>query len=329
MAANIISDIKNNKEEDTINPLYKDEISIVFSTDAKFMPYLLVSIKSLVENISPDNKYVLYILHSEIPDKYKNLLSKICTKNVNIRYVNINKYMSLYKESLFYVPAHLALPTYFRFFIPIIFKNFEKVLYCDCDLVFLADIAKLYEEDMNGYVIGAIHDAEVICQLNNNERIEYYYKFLKLNEPYNYFQCGVLLFHVQNAINHDFTKKCIETLDRLKTPRYADQCILNVVCERHVKFIDSAWNVENCVIISRSKKELEMMFCGKEFFNGLKHPKIMHFAGNKKPWEHVFTPNAYYFWKYAAKVPSFWEIIKNLLYKNMLRIILLLKVSRY
>ena len=49
----------------------------------------------------------------------------------------------------------------------------------------------------------------------------------------------------------------------------------------------------------------------EEYNKGFKHPKMVHFTGNIKPWKSLQTPKAYLFWKYAIRTPVFWKLIKE------------------
>ena len=49
----------------TVSPAFdKNNIPVVFATDNNFVPYLGVTIKSLVENSSEENNYDIVILYS-------------------------------------------------------------------------------------------------------------------------------------------------------------------------------------------------------------------------------------------------------------------------
>ena len=49
----------------------------------------------------------------------------------------------------FFIHRHFSVEAYYRIFIPRIFKNFNKILYLDTDIIILDDIANLYNSNTN------------------------------------------------------------------------------------------------------------------------------------------------------------------------------------
>lgn len=289
----------------------RNEISVVMASDDNFAPYLGVTIKSIIENSSQNTDYTIYILDGGISKINKKLLNNIQTHNVKIRFININSYMQNSDKDIFYTYGHFKIATYFRFFIPIIFKNFEKVIYCDCDGIFKDDIAKLNNIDIKNYLLGAVSDTYVNFLLTKPEMYSYFKDTLKLQKPENYFQAGVLILNIKELCKNDFTNKCIEALELIKKPKYLDQCVLNSVCQGKVFFLDGSWNVESPVMnnVNNSKKDEKLPdeLC-ETFLKAYNNPKYIHFCGSRKPWNTPDMHNSEKFWEYA-KMTDFYEKI--------------------
>ena len=290
-----------------------NEIPVVMSCDDNYAPYLGVTIKSLIENSSANNEYTVYVLDGGLKESTKKKLNKLETKNVKIKYVDVERYFEDIDKNIFYLCDHFSISAYYRFFIPQIFKNFEKVIYCDCDAVFLADVAELYNTDIGDKILGVAHDTEAIMQVHSNKNDKYYSEFLKLKNPYNYFQSGMLLMNINKMKEINFTKQCLDKLRELKTPRYVDQCVMNSAFEDQVYFLDNDWNVENHIMVfNRNVYNLAPYQTAVNYYTGLENPKYLHFSGWLKPWKDPSTYNADLFWEYAKKTPFYEEII----YKN-------------
>ncbi|MBR6098460.1 glycosyltransferase family 8 protein [bacterium] len=289
-----------------------DEISIIISSDDNYAPYVGVTVQSIIENSSKNLPYTIYILDGDISKTNKKLLNKIQTHNVKITYIDMKSYMKNINLSLFYIYNHFKLASYFRFFIPIIFKNFEKIIYCDCDGIFKDNIAKLNDIDMKEYWIGAVKDTYVNILLKNPEMFPYFKNTLNLQNPENYFQAGLLIMNIKELIKHNFTNKCIKTLKILQKPKYVDQCILNSVCQNNVLFLDNSWNVESPVIrdINKNRDTLPEEFC-ETYLNAYNNPKFIHYCGPKKPWNTQKTYNSEKFWEYARRTPFFSKTKKS------------------
>ena len=297
----------------------KNNIPIVFSADSNYIKYLIVTIKSLICNSSKDYNYDIYILGENISDKYKQKALVQKKSNVNITFIDMKPILKNIDKSIFYVYDHLDIATYYRIFIPNLFKNFEKILYMDCDLIILDDVAKLYQKQLNDNFIAAVRDVIILYLINSNSKkhIDYFDNKLKLIDKNKYFQAGVMVFDIKKLLELDFENKCIEKLKEIKTPMYWDQCIMNKVLENKVEYINQIWNIQNqmSLYFNEYKKILPKNLLD-EYIKGLKKPKILHFSGRTKPWQNIFLKNAHKFWKYAIFSPVFIELLSDLLFEK-------------
>ena len=302
-----------------IHPKFQNGICICFASDNNYAPYLAVAIKSLIENANKDLFYEIYILNDNIETFNKNRILEMVNKNIYIRFIEINLYIKPNIKDKFYIFGHFSQSIYSRFFIPIIFKHFEKILYLDCDLIILDDIAKLYNLKFfeNEFLLAAHDTIMRLNTLKKDNSVEFWKNYLKnklkLKNIHNYFQSGVLLFNIESWIKYNYTEKCIDILTQIENPKYPDQDVLNSVCQDNVRFIDLNWNVEWCIPIYYSKEEIE--FFEKNiyrFYEVYDSPKIMHYCGHEKPWTNPNYPKANLWWKYARMTDFYEEII----YKN-------------
>lgn len=321
-----------------LKPRLDNEISVVFSADNNYLPYLGVAIQSLIEHSSKDNNYTLYILSEGLLEELKEKLSSLETENIKIQYVDIRAFFENLSDSMFYIHHHFSKAVYYRFFVPEIFSNFKKITYCDCDAVFLEDVANLYNIEIGENLIGAVFDTGARCNLYIGNDENYFSGTLGLKKPFNYVNTGVCIFNIAKCLEFNFTQKCLEKLKEIGKPRCVDQCIINIICEDKIKLIDMSWNVQNQIIMFYYK--LKQVLPQEEYstyLDNIKNPKFLHYTGCIKPWNCLGSYNAKYFWKYAIKTPFFGEIFtKNLgaiimtpsspyLYKNYLQMIFSVK----
>ena len=298
----ITVDIKNENPSD---------IPIVFATDNNYAPYLGVAIKSLVEHASKQNSYRIFVLNECLNSIIKNKLELLQTNNVKIYFIDISNYLKQHKDILF-IRDHFSLAIYNRLFIPIIFKNFEKIVYCDCDAVFLDDVANIYNIDIRGYMLGAVKDTEV-CREIYCEHDGYFTDTLKIDQPLNYFNSGILSMNIKLLKDCNFVENVLGILKGLNSPRFPDQDVLNIFCEGQVKFFDGSWNVENHLKIWRKNLINELPYpIYLKYEKNLREAKFLHYTGALKPWQDPCCYNAYIWWHYARMTPFYEEI----LYKN-------------
>lgn len=306
-----------------IQPKYEGEIPIILSSDNNYIPYLATTIQSIAKNASLEEKYSIYILHTDISKHSQTLIKSIANCNMNIKFVDVSTFFNEQDISIFHINNHFSVATYFRFYIPQIFKYFEKVIYCDCDAVFVDDIAKLYKINIQDKWLGATKDIGVFIetQKHSKEKTNYYKNILKLTYPENYFQAGLLIFNIKELIKNDFTNKCIKKLIDIKTPKYVDQCILNAVCENYVQYIDPKWNVQ-AYIPTSYPDFINFIHEDKNIYlETYKNPLYVHYSGVQKPWEIPDMFMGEYFWTYARQCPFYEKILyenasKFIVYKN-------------
>ena len=298
----------------TLTKRCADEFSIVMSVDNNYLPYLGVTVRSLIEHANKALNYTVYVLHTGILGQSQRRLRALETSFVKVRFIDVQTYLQTVDLKLFYLTDQFTVATYFRFFIPLIFTQFDKVLYCDCDAVFMDDAAKALQEPLGGYLMAAVRDFWVIGTGVLKE--DYWKNMLKLKDINQYFNGGFLVFNVAEMKRFNFTQKCLERLSEIKKPRFVDQCVLNSVCQGHVKFLSGGWNIQNqCQLDASFSKKLPREL-GVEYDEGLRDLKYLHFAGSVKPWLEPSLINADDFFKHARLTPFYEQIIYDAMRSN-------------
>ena len=309
------------KDTDIVKELYpknKDSICICFASNDYYSVFLGVTLKSLIENSNKNNYYEIYIFETEILERNKEKLLSMTTDNINIKFINVKKYIRNFNKIKFFVHRHFSIESYYRFFIPRIFKNFNKILYLDIDIIILDDIANLYNANTNNKMLSAVLDIVIINSIYNKEFAkkdmefsEYLSDILKLKNIYNYFQAGVLLFDIKKCIDFNLEEKCLEKLNEIKEPVNIDQCVLNSVCQENINFLDLSWNVEWILDIyyNDNLKNILPVKIYNEYIKAYNNLKIIHYCDIIKPWNSPYYQNANIWWKYARMTDFYEEII--------------------
>lgn len=300
------------RRENTVLPVYSVDhtINVVMSTNEKFVPMATTTIQSIIENVANGYNLDIVLLANGDYSSYSSILdlSYGVYKNVSIRFFDVG---SLIKDYKLKASEHITIETFYRFVIPDIFKLYKKVLYMDCDLICNYDISKLFETNINDYWIAAVKDPDFIGQLCiDKNNLLYSKEKLKLNNPFNYFQAGVLLLNIENLKKELNSKELLRECADNKY-RYLDQDVLNKYCEGHVLFLDMKWNtLIDCDnkrisgIIQHSPKNIY-----KEYIEARKSPCIVHYAGYQKPWNTYNCDMDNIFWKYARCTPFYEKLV--------------------
>lgn len=291
----------------------ENNTAIVLSADRGYLPYLGVTINSIIENSSAENNYDIVVLESDFTgeDKAELIMLAAGRSNVSIRFINVEARIKRLGKGLFFTFLHFSIATYYRFFISDIFCLYDKVLYLDCDLVVNRDVAELYTQNLDGYLAAACHDFGMIIQYRQAKDKSYWNEVLGLKDINDYFQAGVMLFNINEMKRFCLQEKLWDKLREVKKPRTVDQDILNAVCQGRVKYLDLAWNYTwNIDFAGMSDVVNFLPYClFDEYERARKQPFIVHYASNNKPWYRGEGMLSAMFWKYARKTPFYERIL--------------------
>lgn len=267
------------------------DINICFSSDNNYCQHLGVTIASILKNSKHSDNYNFFIMDGGISAKNKNrieALKKI--KNFNIYYIQMDNSDFANCPMTNYV-NYITLPTYYRFKIPSLFPNIEKILYMDCDMVVNDDISKIFEIDIDNYYLAAIPEVFNHC---HKERLEF-----KENEYY--FNAGLLLINNKKWIEDNIQEKLFNYAQNpIHEIVYQDQDILNEVLKGSVKYLHLKWNLQHDALFC----EESYLYHAQERIDAIEKPSIIHFTNPVKPWI-IDCPNKFssLYFEYLAITP--------------------------
>lgn len=266
-------------------------IPIFYAVDDGYVPFLAVSIHSLIENSSKEYYYAIKILYTNICEENKKKILKYERDNVKIEFVDLNYYIEEIKDKLF-TRDYYTKTTYFRLFIPNIYPQYNKVIYLDSDTVLLGDVAELYHQDMGSNLVAVVPD-----DIIQNEEIfqEYVEKVVGVADYRRYFNAGVLVMNLDEMRKSKFQEKFLYLLETVKFAVVQDQDYLNRLCKGRTKILENGWNR---MPVPNNKTKVEKL-------------NLIHYNLNYKPWHYDGIVYEEYFWQYAEKT-EYYEDIKNI-----------------
>ena len=134
--------MKNEPQKEPSNVFLAEKtVNIAFAVDLNYLQFLNVSLISLVEHITKDYVYNIYILHENINlTKQSEFLQNFnAIENLNIIFINVSHYLENINADL-YIEIHVTRSTYYRFFVQEIFSQLDRILYLDTDLIIQDDV---------------------------------------------------------------------------------------------------------------------------------------------------------------------------------------------
>lgn len=261
-------------------------IPIFFSSDDNYLPFLAVSIRSLIENASPDYSYCIHILNNGLDEARLSHILAMQTENVEIRPVDVTSVIAPIAERL-NLRDYYTVSIYFRLFIASMFPQYHKAIYLDADIAVNGDISELYNISLGKKILGVVSD-DIIASHRDFRR----YAEEGVGVPYRrYFNSGVLLMNLDAFRLADIERRFVYLLQKYHFETVCpDQDYLNVLCRDRVLYLDKGWN----------KMSIDRNYDGV--------PKIVHYNMFYKPWQYTNIVYQEYFWKYAQMTPFYGEL---------------------
>lgn len=267
----------------------KPEVPVFFATDDKYAPFLAVTFKSILDNASKDFSYKFYVLTTNLSSNYEKRIKEFESEDVKIEFVFLKETIEKIKAK-FHLRDYYSIETYYRFFIANMFPQYDKVLYCDCDVIVLGDIAELYNHNIDNYLVGACPE-EVMTEVKIFG--DYVEQALDVDCE-KYFNAGVMLMNLDGFRKENIEEKFFDMLQKYTFRVTQDEDYLNVLCKGKVKLFHLGWN--------------KTAFKNDKFND--KDLKLIHYKIHWKPWHYDGVLYENHFWDYA-KQTSFYEEILN------------------
>ena len=267
----------------------RNTIPVFFAVDDIYAPYLAVALRSITENAKGSENIIAYILIEELSQTNRDKLLSLECEKLSIEFVPVSEKLQTMGVSL-HLRDYYTAATYYRFFIPEMFPEYDKGLYLDCDITVTGDIAELFNTELGDNLIGAVTD-EVITDIPIFT--DYAQQFLGV-EKQNYFNAGILVMNLKELRRINIEKALASLMERYEFTVAQDQDYLNILCSGRTKYLDQKWN------------KTAFPGCDRK-----KVPAIVHFKINWKPWHYKNVAFEEYFWRYAEKTPYYNQLLKQ------------------
>lgn len=266
-------------------------IPVFYACDDNFVKYTIVSLQSMKEHASRDQKYCIHVLHTNISKEMQDVMYAMQDEQFQIRFDDVTDYLKSISDKL-PLRDYYSKTTYFRLFIAEMFPEYEKAIYIDSDTVVLGDIADLYAYDLGDNYVGAAREQAMVQTDVYGTYVE---KVLGIDRN-AYFNAGLLVINCEQFRKQRVLDQFIELLHVYNFVVTQDEDYLNLICKGQVFWLPQQWNTE--------------------VFGNIDYPEesicVLHYIMVSKPWHYKDCRMGAYFWEYAKKTVCYEEILEVL-----------------
>ena len=299
-------------------PVKENGVVITMACSNSYKTIMGVLLQSIVENASQHEYYDIVILEYDMPVLERSRIkSYYQADNVSIRFLNVKQALDQFD---LYVRDYFSIMTYARLLIPQIFAAFQRVLYLDCDMVCVTDVAKLYRGDMQGMSLLAVPDAilnmEAWTNPNSMDTRQYLENVVGVKAEGEYVNGGAIVFDIV-AIRREMED--LFTVAECRKWSWVDQDVLNHVYSKRIAHAKIAWNTIVIANFKQRRRYMKRSGLFIEYEKALAEPCIVHYAGEMLPCYRKNVPLEEFFWKYAKGSVYAEELKKKRVKKTSIR----------
>lgn len=181
----------------------------------------------------------------------------------------------------------------------IIPKNYQRLLYIDCDVLVLAPLKELFEINLNDKPIAAVEDYVSLSGLMN--LFSDHPRKIGMRPESRYFNAGVILFDWPMTLQEGYLRKATEIIVQAQNTNrnlpFLDQDVLNLSFESNWQALPSRYNLMTFMLGYNKDK-----------------PVLRHFNSRNKPWGKTWIPHISDYKKFYTEVfanTAYVSIVEN------------------
>ncbi|MFN5447344.1 MAG: glycosyltransferase family 8 protein [bacterium] len=237
-------------------------LDIAFTLNNAYAEPLRVLLTSIMASNS-EHHLRFHVICSDFSDENRLKNQKIIDffKNGSIDYKEIDPVMF---EGM-RLPDYRVFPleTYYQYLLVDVFKELDRILYLDVDIVVNGDLAPLWNTNLTGFYCAGVVDFK--CDKNGHKYV------LGMTDNHIYVNSGVLLHNLEKIRADKKAQELFADTFNLKDIiKYADQDVINYTYRGSIKEIDNIYNFGSSYV-------------NRQFWKR-RNAVIIHYLGRTKPW---------------------------------------------
>lgn len=278
-------------------------VNVFATSDDNYAPYAATTIASIMMHTTAHVKF--YIIDCGISQNNKLRIKKEeeYFVGLDIEFIMIDVEQEFEK---FPVMIHLSVAMYGKYLISSLKPEIKRIIYTDIDVAFTGDILELWNENLDGMIMGAVPSQRYILNNNYHDIKEK----LRISQEHIYFMSGLMLIDCEKWRNKNITESLLKKTAQLRN--MPDQEVLNVIFSpNQYKILDAKY----CVIYKIFKE----CYSSDKVREYVQNQIVVHYpgGGSSKPWNNRFLKSGKYFNK-TLRYTDFRKEIKRNQWKFMI-----------
>lgn len=248
---------------------------VAYNCDEKFASIFATSVVSLFENNQDAEDITVYLIEDKVSDesksRFQDIAKKYGRKIITLPMPNADEMAKIN----IYIPANLQMATCGRLFVSKLLPgDIDKVIYADCDTLFLRSLSTLWKMDITDDYVGMVS----IPTSRNHKRI------IGISPDSTYYNSGLLLINLKRWREEKMDQAFMEYLQKQNgfVP-YPDEGVLNAVFEGKISTLPLEYNVYGQILsfeyeeLLRLKKQ-KSFYSLEEYEKARRDPVMLHFV---------------------------------------------------
>lgn len=286
----------------------EESIDVVYNTDKAFFKPSIVSMTSLVSNLSSDCKVCFHLFMAEVDEEETIIINSFKEKygcDIKIYNIDINDpFLKKIKENKQFPPVVL-----FRLFMfKLLPDNIHYCIYVDGDTIVNCDVSQILKKMNDSYLFAAVVDYNGMSESKKffkyTNKINGFSKFKNDPNNYPYYNSGFFILNCVYSRKLNIWADFDKEIEKQNNYKYPDQDILNIVIGQNhrdkILILPPEYNLI-CNYFKYGAEVANSYYSKKELDNAFNNPKILHYIGSRKPW--TYYSDMYYekWWEWALE----------------------------
>lgn len=258
-------------------------LHIAFSSDNNYVAHLGVAIISLLENNRKLNIINIHVLDNNISFENKERLKEIVSNKASIYFYELSELLGKLDKQ-YNLPKTISISSYARLFLSeILDKKISKIIYADCDAMFMNSLEILWSLDIEKKSIAGVSDH---VGVDNKIKIG-----LEINSPY--INAGFLLINLEKWRETRALEKMLYFIESKNgNVTHHDQGVINACFEDDILILPPHYNVMTSFFDFRDVESIKHYYGITNYYSqndineAKKNPVFVHFTPSfsKRPW---------------------------------------------